>query len=749
MKKLLFTFATLFAALTAGAAIVPTLEFSSSEISVVPGGDAVQVQILLTEDGTAGAMKSNQLQWGMFNAAHEIMETSPAVTLVQTDIADYEEDEEADPDFRYLVPGNVAQKRKFDGCIDNYVRGYYRILCVRMDGKDILTATSAATYAASDPTVWTITIKADANWDEEFATLELASTPEYACMWQDANGASYMNFEEDAPMVLKIKNANYVPPVTTKDFLGDVNVTVDQATGAVTATYVPAEGEDVEPTVVVTPNQLTEYGVQNVTVTVSADGYNTKDYTKEVNWVKPNADFQGTVTVTVDENGNITAVYNPAEGENVTPTVTVNPNKMDTYGTVDVVVTVEADGYNTKTYNETATWVKPNADFQGTVTVTVDENGNITAVYNPAEGENVTPTVTVNPNKMDTYGTVDVVVTVEAAGYNTKTYNETATWTKPAPKELTGTLTISDHVNGHFTVTYSGDEDVEITCTITKQGAKESTEGYDLPGYGTYDVYAKATATDAAYEGDYVEATKVLVWEAPQPKEFLGTVDVTVDENGNITVAYVPAEDEVVPENMTITYDPTKVTEDGTYTVNYTVSAPGYNDLTGSKDVTYTKPVVPVEQTVAPSTKKDNEIIWDAPHVCHNEYHITLVNNDEDDAVIYYRIGVGTYDEATETWTYEYPDEYMVYSGEIIVTTPGTYMIDAYAIAPNKTESTHTYDGFNVASTTSVEELFADKTLAGVRYFNLAGQEMQEANGICISVYTFTDGTQVAVKVMQ
>ena len=677
MKKLLFTFATLFAALTAGAAIVPTLEFSSSEISVVPGGDAVQVQILLTEDGTAGAMKSNQLQWGMFNAAHEIMETSPAVTLVQTDIADYEEDEEADPDFRYLVPGNVAQKRKFDGCIDNYVRGYYRILCVRMDGKDILTATSAATYAASDPTVWTITIKADANWDEEFATLELASTPEYACMWQDANGASYMNFEEDAPMVLKIKNANYVPPVTTKDFLGDVNVTVDQATGAVTATYVPAEGEDVEPTVVVTPNQLTEYGVQNVTVTVSADGYNTKDYTKEVNWVKPNADFQGTVTVTVDENGNITAVYNPAEGENVTPTVTVNPNKMDTYGTVDVVVTVEA------------------------------------------------------------------------AGYNTKTYNETATWTKPAPKELTGTLTISDHVNGHFTVTYSGDEDVEITCTITKQGAKESTEGYDLPGYGTYDVYAKATATDAAYEGDYVEATKVLVWEAPQPKEFLGTVDVTVDENGNITVAYVPAEDEVVPENMTITYDPTKVTEDGTYTVNYTVSAPGYNDLTGSKDVTYTKPVVPVEQTVAPSTKKDNEIIWDAPHVCHNEYHITLVNNDEDDAVIYYRIGVGTYDEATETWTYEYPDEYMVYSGEIIVTTPGTYMIDAYAIAPNKTESTHTYDGFNVASTTSVEELFADKTLAGVRYFNLAGQEMQEANGICISVYTFTDGTQVAVKVMQ
>ncbi len=50
---------------------------------------------------------------------------------------------------------------------------------------------------------------------------------------------------------------------------------------------------------------------------------------------------------------------------------------------------------------------------------------------------------------------------------------------------------------------------------------------------------------------------------------------------------------------------------------------------------------------------------------------------------------------------------------------------------------------------TSIDEMNAGKTVAGVRYFNMAGQEMQEANGICISVYTFTDGTQVAVKVMQ
>ena len=49
----------------------------------------------------------------------------------------------------------------------------------------------------------------------------------------------------------------------------------------------------------------------------------------------------------------------------------------------------------------------------------------------------------------------------------------------------------------------------------------------------------------------------------------------------------------------------------------------------------------------------------------------------------------------------------------------------------------------------SVDELNAAKTVAGVRYFNLAGQEMQEANGMTIVVTTYTDGTTTAVKVMK
>ena len=48
-----------------------------------------------------------------------------------------------------------------------------------------------------------------------------------------------------------------------------------------------------------------------------------------------------------------------------------------------------------------------------------------------------------------------------------------------------------------------------------------------------------------------------------------------------------------------------------------------------------------------------------------------------------------------------------------------------------------------------VDELNADKAVAGVRYFNMAGQEMQQAEGLTIVVTTYTDGTTSAVKVMK
>ena len=50
-----------------------------------------------------------------------------------------------------------------------------------------------------------------------------------------------------------------------------------------------------------------------------------------------------------------------------------------------------------------------------------------------------------------------------------------------------------------------------------------------------------------------------------------------------------------------------------------------------------------------------------------------------------------------------------------------------------------------------IEELINDsnKVVAGVRYYNIMGQEMKEANGLTIVVTTYTDGSSNAIKVMK
>jgi len=49
----------------------------------------------------------------------------------------------------------------------------------------------------------------------------------------------------------------------------------------------------------------------------------------------------------------------------------------------------------------------------------------------------------------------------------------------------------------------------------------------------------------------------------------------------------------------------------------------------------------------------------------------------------------------------------------------------------------------------NVNELNAGKTVANVRYFNIAGQEMAQPAGMTIKVTTYTDGTKSAVKVVK
>ena len=77
------------------------------------------------------------------------------------------------------------------------------------------------------------------------------------------------------------------------------------------------------------------------------------------------------------------------------------------------------------------------------------------------------------------------------------------------------------------------------------------------------------------------------------------------------------------------------------------------------------------------------------------------------------------------------------------------YRVEAYAVANGKLPSYQIAYECYVSPIVGIDEVNAGKTVAGVRYFNMAGQEMQEANGMTIVVTTYTDGTTSAVKVMK
>ena len=123
--------------------------------------------------------------------------------------------------------------------------------------------------------------------------------------------------------------------------------------------------------------------------------------------------------------------------------------------------------------------------------------------------------------------------------------------------------------------------------------------------------------------------------------------------------------------------------------------------------------------------------------------HIVIINN-EPGATVYYVI---------------YKDGKVYKQGQFTedqidreISGVGVYTVEAYAAKngmANSEVATFSYEIKEGATPTAVNEIVNGKTVAGVRYFNMAGQEMKEANGVTLIVTTYTDGTTSAVKVMK
>ena len=56
---------------------------------------------------------------------------------------------------------------------------------------------------------------------------------------------------------------------------------------------------------------------------------------------------------------------------------------------------------------------------------------------------------------------------------------------------------------------------------------------------------------------------------------------------------------------------------------------------------------------------------------------------------------------------------------------------------------------YEPADLTAIGDVDADKTVAGVRYYNMAGQQVSNPSGLTIEVTTYTDGTSSSAKVVK
>ena len=142
------------------------------------------------------------------------------------------------------------------------------------------------------------------------------------------------------------------------------------------------------------------------------------------------------------------------------------------------------------------------------------------------------------------------------------------------------------------------------------------------------------------------------------------------------------------------------------------------------------KPVVPTEQTEAPSISADTQ---QGVHA----YFVTITPSEQSD--LYYR-----FCKDNGEWS-----DWILYDDVVPFEEDGYYQVEAYAIATGKTESLHVSCSFTVTPRTGLDELSGDKAVARVRFFNAMGQEMAQPNGMTIVVTTYTDGTSSAVKVMK
>ena len=238
-----------------------------------------------------------------------------------------------------------------------------------------------------------------------------------------------------------------------------------------------------------------------------------------------------------------------------------------------------------------------------------------------------------------------------------------------------------------------------------------------------------ATGTPTLYTFDLSGYEGAMGYVAIRHYNVTDKFRLNVDD---IEIVYVEEAEWIYVENL----PNTEYTIDGlTPETTYEVQVQGINEGGEAGDWTestvFTTLAPAPETTVAPTVSYHEGVDGD-----HTIY--VSIEANEADCELEYRY---LYDGEWSEW--------LSYDTEIPFTEDGVYVVEGRAKAQDKEWSEADRVEFEITPRTAVNELNGAKAIASVRYFNVAGQEVAQPEGMTIVVTTYSDGTKVATKVVK
>ena len=785
MKKLLFTLATVFAALAANAAC-PVLQFSESEITL-GAGESQELHIVLTQ--LDDIMRGAQIQLVMYNPQHEVIESEVVVDKAYERKRLWFKAEGAST-ADYNTGNGLGQSNPFPG--------YYRALWSNTTFNEVWYPEDALGNVAA------ITILVNEGWEDEYATLELVATPDYPNKFVMVNTGV---FTADYEMVLKINNKDYAP-AEDKDLTGEIIFgELDPETGKVPVSY--NGPEEVTLTVTVDGNQveivdgmfaLPEYGTYEVYVYANAEGYKEESRMKIFTWDAPVVEQTAAPEVNFEMRGDALWCVITGEGDIYVDGINNGPAPVEFVVTTQTAEVQEgsytvyaiADG---KTQSETviAAWTceakvveyaeKPVITYdEETFTVTATSADEVHLFINGVEVEGNTYTFEQTAEDV----TYQVSAYASANGKENSEYASMECFVPAKAVEYTAVPVVTVEITDDaYIFTATGDGEVVLYVDGVEVENPYTVVRPETAPEEPYAVYVYATAQEAGKEMSSSDVQRVVIEPkvAPQPVE--PEADVTVDVNDGAVVINVDGEGDyeyILYVNGEAVENPcTFARGDQDQEISIVVVAIVDGQEVEVYSDTYT---VPAKEVTPPDPTQQGFwlVLIDQFGV---EHEPILLNEGVDGDYTttytfeYYPWGEFTWnpnltDEQNEANRPNVPFYFIIngvrygadtdlratFLGNAMENPLGTEVNDwngcytvpvgfSYTLGVAKDNEGNYYVYAAVAKKVDVEEINATKAVAGVRYFNMAGQEMQEANGMTIVVTTYTDGTTSTAKIMK